>query len=52
MPNPLNIEKIRAEQRKRGKKKAELEELVWEPIIDNFPSDGKRPPEGASRSQG
>jgi hypothetical protein len=28
MPNPLNIEKIRAEQQKRGKKKAEREEVV------------------------
>jgi hypothetical protein len=30
MPNPFNFEKIRAEQQKREKKKAEREEVVWE----------------------
>jgi hypothetical protein len=46
MPNPFNIEKIRAEQQKREKKKAEREELVWEPTIDGFPSDGNKTSEG------
>jgi hypothetical protein len=46
MPNPFNIEKKRAGQEKREKKKAEREELVWEPIIDGYPSDGKTPTEG------
>jgi hypothetical protein len=46
MPNPFNIEKIRADQEKREKKKAEREELVWEPIIDGYPSDGIKPPAG------
>jgi hypothetical protein len=46
MPNPFNIEKIRADQEVSEKKKAECEELVWEPIIDGYPSDDIKPPAG------
>ncbi len=46
MPNPFNIEKIRAEQQEREKKEAEREEVVWGPTIDGFPCDGKKLSEG------
>jgi hypothetical protein len=33
MPDPFNMEKIRAEQQSKEKKKAEREEVVWKPSI-------------------